>query len=152
MRCQGLWSRGPGGGGMCPTNSVRKKKCLVPPPPSNLKVSSPVLGCSLEIYMIAHDRRIAENTASDHQRLYGNTFQPSGDQAIVSDYMKILFSDRERSYVSVIRAIRRSWAIMWKLGSTIVHFLQTSPLFQSVESIFKAHFRHWIFPCVQRNT
>ena len=43
--------------------------------------------------MIAHDRRIAENTASDRQRLYGlyvvvvvvvvvvgNTFQRSGDR------------------------------------------------------------------------
>ena len=30
-------------------------------------------------HMIAHDRRIAENTASDRQRLYGNTFQRSGD-------------------------------------------------------------------------
>ena len=29
--------------------------------------------------MIAHDRRIAENTASDRQRSYGNTFQRSGD-------------------------------------------------------------------------
>ena len=32
------------------------------------------------IHMIAHDRRIAENTASGRQRLYGNTFQPSGDR------------------------------------------------------------------------
>ena len=30
--------------------------------------------------MIAHDRRIAENAASDRQRLYGNTFQRSGDR------------------------------------------------------------------------
>ena len=30
--------------------------------------------------MIAHDGRIAENTASDLQRLYGNTFQWSGDR------------------------------------------------------------------------
>ena len=61
--------------------------------------------------MIAHDRRIAENTASDRQRLYGNSFQRS---AIVSDYMETLFSyraivgDRERSYASVIPAIWRS--------------------------------------------
>ena len=33
--------------------------------------------------MIAHDRRIAEITASDRQRLYGNTFQQSGDRAIL---------------------------------------------------------------------
>ena len=39
--------------------------------------------------MIAHDRRIAENTASDRQRLYGDTI-----------------SDRERSYASVIPAIQ----------------------------------------------
>ena len=69
--------------------------------------------------MIAHDRRIAEHTASDRQRLYGNTFQRS--LAIVSDYMETLFSDRaigdrERSYASVIPAIRRSRAIIWKLG------------------------------------
>ena len=30
--------------------------------------------------MIAHDRRIAENTASYRQQLYGNTFQRSGDR------------------------------------------------------------------------
>ena len=30
--------------------------------------------------MIAHDRRIAENTVSDRQRLYGNTFMRSGDR------------------------------------------------------------------------
>ena len=41
--------------------------------------------------MIAQGRRIAENTASDRQRLYGNTFQRSGD--------------RERFYASVIPAI-----------------------------------------------
>ena len=29
--------------------------------------------------MIAHDRRYAENTASDCLQLYGNTFQRSGD-------------------------------------------------------------------------
>ena len=38
----------------------------------------------------------------DRQRLYGNTFQRSGD--------------RQRSYASVIPAIRRSWAIIWKVG------------------------------------
>ena len=37
--------------------------------------------------MIAHDRRIVENTASDRQRLYGNTFQ--------------LSRDRERTYARV---------------------------------------------------
>ena len=42
--------------------------------------------------MIVHDHRIAENTASDSQRLYGNTFQR--DRAIVSDYMETIFSDR----------------------------------------------------------
>ena len=31
-------------------------------------------------HMIANDRRIAENTASDRQRLYGNTFERSGDR------------------------------------------------------------------------
>ena len=31
-------------------------------------------------HKIAHDRRIAENTVSDRQRLYGNTFQRSGDR------------------------------------------------------------------------
>ena len=38
-------------------------------------------------HLIAHDRQIAENTASDRQRLYGNTFQRSsaGSSAIVSD-------------------------------------------------------------------
>ena len=30
--------------------------------------------------MVAHDRWIAENAASDRQRLCGNTFQRSGDQ------------------------------------------------------------------------
>ena len=65
--------------------------------------------------MIAHDRWIAENTASNHQRLNGNTCQQSDDHqrssAIVSDYMEILFSDPaivgdcERSYASVIPAI-----------------------------------------------
>ena len=30
--------------------------------------------------MIGNDRRIAENTASDRQRLYGNTFQRLGDR------------------------------------------------------------------------
>ena len=73
------------------------------------------------------------DTASDRQRLYGNTFERSGDRqrstaiiwkhfsaigwssAIVSDYMETLFSDRaivgdrERSYASVNPAIRRSW-------------------------------------------
>ena len=45
-------------------------------------------------HMIAHDRWIAENTATDRQQLYGNTFQQSGNRqrsspiislAIVSD-------------------------------------------------------------------
>ena len=44
--------------------------------------------------MIAHDCQIAENTASDRQRLYRNTFQRSGD--------------REDSYSSEIPVIRRS--------------------------------------------
>ena len=67
--------------------------------------------------MIAHDRQIAENTASNRQRLCGNTFQWSGN-----DYMETLFSDRaivgdcERFYASVIPAIRRSWAVIWKPG------------------------------------
>ena len=42
-------------------------------------------------HMIADNRQIAENTSTDRQRLYGNTFQQSGD--------------RERSYASVIPAI-----------------------------------------------
>ena len=56
--------------------------------------------CKLKpiFHMIARDRRIAENTASNHQRLYENTFQQSGDRqrssAIVSDYMETSFSDR----------------------------------------------------------
>ena len=62
-------------------------------------------------HIIVHDLRIAENTASDRQQLYGTLFS---DRAIVSDYMETLFSDRaivgdrEISYVSVIPAIRRS--------------------------------------------
>ena len=48
-------------------------------------------------HMIANDRRITENTASDRQRLYGTRLS---DQAIVRD--------RERSFASVIPAIRRS--------------------------------------------
>ena len=58
---------------------------------------------------------------SNRQRLYGNTFQQS-DRAIVSNYMKTLFSDRaiagdhQWPYALVIPAIQRSWAIIWKLG------------------------------------
>ena len=48
--------------------------------------------------MITHDRRIAENTASDRQRVYMETL--FSDRAIVGD--------RERSKASVIPAIRRS--------------------------------------------
>ena len=50
-------------------------------------------------HMIAHDRRIAENTASDRQRLYGNTFQRLGDCRRSSGILR--FSDsgnREQSY------------------------------------------------------
>ena len=40
----------------------------------------------LSFHMIAHDGRIAENTANDRQRLYGNTFLAIGRSlAIVSD-------------------------------------------------------------------
>ena len=86
-------------------------------------------------HIIAHDRRIAENTASDRQRLYGNIFQRScdhqrlygdtfqrssaigsdymktlfGDREIISDYMETLFSDRQRLYRNTFR---RSWAIL----------------------------------------
>ena len=45
-------------------------------------------------HVIAHDRRIAENTASDRQRLYGNTFQ-----------RPVIVGDRERSYASLIPAM-----------------------------------------------
>ena len=76
--------------------------------------------------MIAHDRRIAENTASDYK--YGNTFQWSGDDPTLQWFQRSgdrqrLYGntfqrsgDRERSYASVILAIRRSWAIICKLG------------------------------------
>ena len=72
-------------------------------------------------HVIAHDHRIAENTANDRQRLYGNTFQRSGDrQRLYRNTFqrsgRIVI--RERSYASVIPAIRRSWAIIWKLGFT----------------------------------
>ena len=53
-----------------------------------------LLFIKLSFHVIAHDCRIAENTASDRQRLYGNTFQRSGD--------------RERSYSSLIPVIRQS--------------------------------------------
>ena len=36
--------------------------------------------------MIAHNRRIAENTSSDRQRLYENTFQR---RAIISDRQRL---------------------------------------------------------------
>ena len=38
--------------------------------------------------MIAHDRRIAQNTASDYMETLFS------DRAIISDYMDTLFSDR----------------------------------------------------------
>ena len=50
----------------------------------------------LVFHLIAHDRRIAENTASDRQRLYRNTFS---DRTIVGD--------RDRSHASVTQAIRQ---------------------------------------------
>ena len=64
--------------------------------------------------MIAHDHRIAENTANDRQRLYGNTFQRSGDRrrswpilrfgdssepAIVSDHMETKLREKQSSHV-----------------------------------------------------
>ena len=46
-------------------------------------------------YMIAHDRRIAENTASDRRQLYMETlFSDRAIVSIISDYMETLFSDR----------------------------------------------------------
>ena len=67
-------------------------------------------------HVITHDRHIAENTASDRQRLYGNTFQRS--------------NDRRRSYGNTFQrsstiiwkpfsAIERSSAIIWKHFSAI---------------------------------
>ena len=48
--------------------------------------------------MIAHDRSIVENAASDRQRLYENTFQRC-DLAIVGNPIRISdTSDREHSY------------------------------------------------------
>ena len=47
--------------------------------------------------MIAHDRRIAENTASDRQQLNGNTFQRSGNRqrpsAIIWKHISAIVSD-----------------------------------------------------------
>ena len=34
--------------------------------------------------MIAHDRRIAENAASDRQRLYGNNFSAIGRSSAIA--------------------------------------------------------------------
>ena len=52
-------------------------------------------GVKPSFHMIAHDRRIAENTASNRQRLYGNTFQRSGE--CERSYASAT-GDRERSY------------------------------------------------------
>ena len=86
-------------------------------------------------HIIAHDRRIAENTASDRQRLYGNIFQRSCDHqrlygdtfqqssAIGSDYMKTLFGDREiiSDYMETLFSDhQRSSAIISKHFSAIV--------------------------------
>ena len=71
--------------------------------------------------MIAHDRRIAENTARDRQRLYGNTFQRS--------------CDRQRSYASLIPAIQRSRAITWKLGFCIMNYLYCICLFHMEDRV-----------------
>ena len=45
-----------------------------PPPPPGLDRVKP------SCHMITHDRRIAENTATNRQRLYGNNFQRSDDR------------------------------------------------------------------------
>ena len=47
-----------------------------------------VLNLSIKPDMIAHDRRIVENTASDYMDIVFS------DRAIVSDYMETLFSDQ----------------------------------------------------------
>ena len=48
--------------------------------------------------MIARDHRIAENTASDRQRLYGNTFQRSSDRQRLYGNTFQRSGDRQRSY------------------------------------------------------
>ena len=70
-----------------------------------VRVGSIVKPC---FHMIALDRRIAENIASDRQRLYGNTFQRSGDCQRLYGNTFQRSGDRERSYASVIPVIRRS--------------------------------------------
>ena len=51
----------------------------------------------LSLHMIAHDRRIAENTASDRQRLYKNTFQRLGGRQRLYGNTFQRLGDRERS-------------------------------------------------------
>ena len=53
---------------------------------------------SLVSIMIARDHRIAENTASDRQRLYGNTFQRSSDRQRLYGNTFQRSGDRQRSY------------------------------------------------------
>ena len=57
--------------------------------------------------MIAHDRQIAENTASDRQQLYGNTFLQSGDRAIVSD--QAIVSNHQRLHGSTFQRSGDRW-------------------------------------------
>ena len=79
--------------------SIYSVPCTDPAPITFLKPSFRV---------IAHDCQISVSTASDRQRLYGNSFQRSG---IVSDRHQLYrntfkrLSDRERSYSSAIPAI-----------------------------------------------
>ena len=73
-------------------------------------------------HMIARDRRIAENTASDHQRLYENTFQQSGDRQRSSAIIWKHLSAIGRSSAIIWKhfsAIGRSSAIIWKHFSAI---------------------------------
>ena len=70
--------------------------------------------------MIAHDRRIAENTASNRQRLYGNTFQRSS--AIIWKHFPAIgrLSAIIWEYFS---AIGRSSAIIWKPKALYTDFV-----------------------------
>ena len=114
--------------------------------------------------MIAHDCQIAENTASDHQRLYGNTFQRSGNrQWFIYGNTFQQSDDREWSYVWMIPAIRWSWATKWKLGFTVsmstkktvshssVHFAKVS-LLSKIKSrtskrLLDGGYNYWYMVC-----
>ena len=73
-------------------------------------------------HMIARDRRIAENTASNHQRLYENTFQQSGDcqrsSAIIWKHLSAIGRSSAIIWKHFL-AIGRSSAIIWKHFSAI---------------------------------